>query len=252
MSGKWRLHRFFSRHRRIRAHLPETAIFNRRTLRRFLRRYPSVYIKPNGEHMGRGIIKAWRTGAGFRFVQVRSRPQTAASADELFTKIRRRHGSGSMIIQKTVDLARLKGRPFDIRVMMMRGGSGRWEYAGMLAKVAGKGSVITNVARGKGYALKVERALAESQRVSAEKIGRLKADMVRLSRLICEFSRHYKHSSQIGIDLAVDRNQRIRIIEVNFDIPSHALFARLDDKRYYRNIKRLEAAYRRRKSKRAK
>ncbi|MGG1659817.1 hypothetical protein [Brevibacillus sp. NRS-1366] len=37
------------------------------------------------------------------------------------------------------------------------------------------------------------------------------------------------------------------MIEVNHEVPSHALFLRLKDKSYYKNINRLAWAYKRRK-----
>lgn len=42
---------------------------------------------------------------------------------------------------------------------MMRNSQNSWQYAGMLAKVAGQSSVITNVNRGGGYAISIENAL---------------------------------------------------------------------------------------------
>ncbi|WP_312111061.1 hypothetical protein [Brevibacillus reuszeri] len=47
---------------------------------------------------------------------------------------------------------------------------------------------------------------------------------------------------QKGLDLAQIDGR----IEVNYDFPSHALFAKLKDKTYFRTIKRLHFQYRNR------
>ncbi|WP_338130664.1 YheC/YheD family protein [Cohnella ginsengisoli] len=78
------------------------------------------------------------------------------------------------VVQKAIPLAKAGGRSFDIRVMMMRHRS-RWTYIGMLAKVAGAGSVITNVRRGNGYVLSVPEALRQAgQKSHAAKMEMLK------------------------------------------------------------------------------
>ncbi|OCT14369.1 hypothetical protein A8709_26490 [Paenibacillus pectinilyticus] len=75
--------------------------------------------------------------------------------------------TGLYIIQRAIDIAKINARPFDdIRIMMMRNDQNQWQYAGMLAKVARRSSVITNVTRGGGYATPIEHALDTSLRLS--------------------------------------------------------------------------------------
>lgn len=244
-STKWGLHKHYSRSSALRKYLPPTAIFSRKTLKSFLSRSSSVFIKPDREHMGKGVIKAWKKNGRYMFVKEKGKERHSSSVDGLYKKIRKRSGSGRHIIQKTIKLAKVNGRRFDIRVMMMRNASGKWEYAAMLAKVAGKRSIITNVRRGGGYALKVGTALAPA--LSKEKRSKIQRKLIQLGYQISRHFDHYKRRSQLGIDFAVDRSGRIYLIEVNHEVPSHPLFLRLKDKSYYYNIKRLARAYKRRK-----
>lgn len=245
-SSKWALHKYYSRSARLARYLPPTAIFSRKTLRAYMSRYSSVFIKPDREHMGKGVIKAWKEKGRYTFVKEKGKKRYASSLDRLYKKIRQKSGSTRHIIQKTIPLAKVRGRRFDIRVMMMRNGAGKWEFAGMLAKVAGKGSIITNVRRGGGYALKVGTALAPS--LSKQQIAQVKKRLVQLGYAVSAYFGRFKRRSQLGIDFAVDRSGRIYLIEVNHEVPSHALFLRLKDKTAYRNIKRLARAYKRRKT----
>jgi hypothetical protein len=58
--------------------------------------------------------------------------------------------------------------------MMMRNRNRKWKYAGILAKVAGSGSVVSNVIRGRGYALELKKALIKSLKMNKNKIASIK------------------------------------------------------------------------------
>ena len=238
--GKWQLHRFYSGDNVVRRHLPPTALYSSASLRRFLDRYGSVYIKPNYEHQGIGIIKAWMTKTGtYTYVKVRG---PAAAALPSVTALHRKLGirrKPVFVVQKTVTLARTKGRPFDIRVMMMRHRE-KWTYVGMLAKVAGRDSVITNVRRGGGYVQTVHEALRSA---GQKDLTSKEAQLRKLSYRICERFNRYKYTRQIGIDYGIDQSGKIWVIEVNFDYPSHALFAKLNDRTVYRKIKSIASTW---------
>lgn len=245
-SSKWSLHQFFSKNAYIRPFLPPTSLYQPALLGTYLAKYSTVYIKPTRTHMGKGILRVWKTEDGYQFVKERGEPIHASSLENLQHKIAKQCGEKNYIIQKGLDLAQIDGRPFDIRVMMMRNGQGRWQYAGMLAKVAGSDSVITNVARGGGYAVTVPHALLKSKAVDASKVKSVVAQLIQISHRVCTHFKKYRHTSQIGVDFAIDKQGNISIIEVNYDFPSHALFAKLKDKTYFRTIKRLHFQYRNR------
>ncbi|TGU61340.1 YheC/YheD family protein, partial [Mesorhizobium sp. M00.F.Ca.ET.186.01.1.1] len=119
---------------------------------------------------------------------------------ELKQQLARQCTEKNYVIQKGLDLAELDGRPYDIRVMMMRNGLGKWQYAGMLAKVAGSNSVITNVARGGGYAVTVPYALTKSKAVEPEQVKAIVAKLIQVSHRVCAHFNKYRHSAQIGVD----------------------------------------------------
>nr|WP_246005791.1 YheC/YheD family protein [Brevibacillus gelatini] len=245
-SSKWSLHQFFSKSPHIRPYLPPTDLYQPALLEPYLSKYTTVYIKPTRTHMGKGIMRVSKTADGYQFVKERGEPVRAGSLAELKQQLARQCTEKNYIIQKGLDLAELNGRPFDIRVMMMRNGLGKWQYAGMLAKVAGSDSVITNVARGGGYAVTVPYALAKSGAVAPEKIKEVVSRLIRVSHRVCAHFNKYRHSAQIGVDFAIDKAGQLSIIEVNYDFPSHALFAKLKDKTYFRTIKRLHYQYKNR------
>ncbi|WP_127510283.1 YheC/YheD family protein [Paenibacillus humicus] len=249
MPGKWGLHQFYAKDQQIKTLLPPTVLFNRTTFERFLAQYGSVYIKPNMEHKGKGIIKAWKKGSVYSFVVVKGGIRRYGNAGALYNAIRSHTGEKQHVLQKTIPLARIGGRPFDIRVMMIRDASDQWRYCGMLAKVAPDGSVVTNMSRG-GRVRAMDDVLKQAFNWNEEERKRFKDQLVLSSQQICRRFDRYKYSYQIGIDFAADRSGRLWLIEVNFDYPSHALFSRLKDRTYFKLIKQTVSEYRLARSKR--
>ncbi|KEO84926.1 YheC/YheD family protein [Tumebacillus flagellatus] len=248
--GKWGCWRFFAKVPEIRKYLPSTAVLTESSLRRYLEKYGSVYVKPSAGWGGRGITKVWkRADGGYAFVVERGKAVHSDTMAQLYRKLHRRQRPGIVyIVQQGIQLAKIDGRAYDIRLMMMRV-HGRWEYVGMLAKVAGKNSVITNVARGQGYVADIDTALRKSLGLSEKKRSALKKEMIALGHRTVKRFEDWKHYSQIGLDLAVDVNGRLWMIEENTG-PAHSLFAKLKDQRMYRRIKEITGIWKRSKTKR--
>ncbi len=241
--AKWKMHRFYAKNPEISGFLPPAVLLTPASLVKFIEQYKTVYIKANTIHTGRGIIKAWKSKNGYQYVRVRGKVMNSPSADHLIKKVKEISPNELFIVQKGIDLATIGGRPYDIRVMMMRDGTRKWQFAGMLAKVHGPESIVSNIRRGGGYVISVEKALAESN-FTGESIRRIKNQLIGLSQKIIQYSETYPfYSFQSGIDLAVDKKGKVWIIEVNLHNPSHGLFKQLSDKTYYNRVLRLYRDY---------
>jgi hypothetical protein len=230
------------RHAKIRPYLPDTALCTSASLRSYLHRYPAVYIKPDGGGRGEGVVKAWRNGQTYHYVKVRGKTRTADSIASMSRRLglkKRYH-----IVQRAIDLASVNGRPFDIRLMMMKDTRGKWTAVGMTAKVAGTSSIITNVARGKGYVLPVETALRRALGLTSDQIAAKKREMIRLASMCTPVYCRTRNEWQIGYDLAVDRRGKVWFIEMNPRVPAHSLFRK--QPKVYRRIKQLAAFHRKR------
>ncbi|MBD2870003.1 YheC/YheD family protein [Paenibacillus arenilitoris] len=246
-SSKWNLHKFYYRDAYIRNFLPDTALLNQESLKQFLDKYDSVYIKPDRRHGGNGVIRARKSENGYSFTAIAGRKAENESdiptVQELYRKIAKRAIDDNYIIQQAIPLAVINGRPYDIRSMMMRKPGGLWRFYGYFAKVAGTVSIITNVCRSGGYVITIEEALRKSLGLTQEQIKQKKESMLDLSLKICNRFKKYKASTtQIGIDFALDDKGEIWIIEVNFDLPDHSgnAFAELPDKTNYLRIRRMK------------
>src|SRR5690606_42147827 len=69
--------------------------------------------------------------------------------------------TSSLPLHDALPISRLRGRPFDVRCLLHKGGGNRWRVVGMAARVAAPGRVLTHVPRG-GERLKLGLALSQA------------------------------------------------------------------------------------------
>ncbi|MEB3102904.1 YheC/YheD family protein [Ferviditalea candida] len=133
---------------------------------------------------------------------------TIDGRNEAYSYVHSKTRGRAYIVQQKIHLAKVGGRPFDVRVMVQRKrNSSVWVVTGKLAKIAGPGYIITNTARSKG----------------------------RVEQLATAIRKYYGYLNTVGLDMGVDVNGRVWIIETNF-APMISLFYRLRDKTMYRRI----------------
>ncbi|USG68211.1 YheC/YheD family protein [Brevibacillus ruminantium] len=221
--------------KRLGKYLPDTVLFEPKALWDHVRKYGSVILKPSGGGGGAGIIKLTRLKNGHYRVHSGHERKEIAGKSAVLAHIRSRFRPKPYLIQPYLSLGRINGRPFDVRVMLQRKKEGPWVVTGWLAKQAGPGFVVTNVARSRGKVLPLTAAVAKSNcKVSPE----LWDEMKEMSILVGErLGKQYPSLRMIGLDLGIDVNGRPWIIEANFR-PSLSLFKKLPDLRAYRRIKR--------------
>ncbi|MCL6516400.1 YheC/YheD family protein [Alicyclobacillus sp.] len=225
--GKYLLYRWFSKHPDIRRHLPATARYTPAVLRAYLKMYKTVFVKPSGGSRGHGILKVWRDGDRV-YVQHTVHPaKSFSSVDDAVRHVERLREAKAYVVQQGLHLLRVDGRPVDIRVLVQRDRpGGPWLYTGMVAKVAGAGSVVTNVALSRGRVIAVEEALRRGLGWGPK---RIRACVARLRELALTAARHfdgYQPYRELGFDIGIDRAGRIWLIEEN-TAPSHPLMKKL-------------------------
>lgn len=243
--GKYLLWQLFARNQTIRKHLPDTARYSAATLNMWLKKYTSVYIKPSAGSRGRGIYKIWRQNKQYWLQHTTHAPRKFSNLTSVHRYIQAGMGSALYIIQQGIQLATIAGQPYDIRVMMQRSRmGGRWLYSGMIAKVAGKGSIVTNIGLSHGRVLEVSEALNQSLHCNKQAIRNYRRKLIQLSSLVASHFDSYQKYRELGLDLAIDTSGRIWLIEENTG-PSHQLFAKLTSNLdMYHTIQRRARQYR--------
>lgn len=214
--------------------LPSTKLFSRKSLYEFLDRYKKVIAKPAAGSGGAGVIMISGKGNSSYRVQSGAKKRTLRGKKDTYHYLRKKMGA-RYLIQRGISLARVNGRPFDVRVMVQRRRGSQWAVTGMLAKVAGKGYIITNIKRSGGRVLPLHTAIRSSsiRGVSADTvIARLRRiALLAASRLVT----YYTSQNVFGFDMGIDSSGKVWIIEANLR-PDITLFLKLHDKQMYRTI----------------
>lgn len=225
--GKWLLYQFFHKNKSVSKYLPKTKKYTHESFVSMLHQYDMVYVKPVAGSRGNGIIKVWLDSNGWitvkKTIESARRFREVKAATKFIDKLR----NGKMyIVQQGIHMAKVNGRPFDIRVMMQRDKPGGvWRYSGMVAKIAGQGSVVTNTAMSKGRVEDVEEALHASFGWNRTKVADTVKQLQHLGLLWAKHFDTYQFYRELGFDVAIDTKGRIWLIEQN-TAPSHALFAK--------------------------
>lgn len=222
--------RVMEQHPLLRSHLPRTVWFSIDSLKRMLREYPTVFVKPDKGGGGAGIVRI-RERSGNYEVCFRQVCRTLEGATLPFTVEKLLSPGRKYLLQQGIDLATVQSRPFDIRVLLQK--PNRWTVSGMVAKVAGKGQFLTNHSQG-GRPLQLEQALKKVD--LPKKPERLKRVLERVSLLAAEvLEARFPGIKELGIDVGLDQQGKLWIFEVNTR-PRFQMFRKIGRPEIYRRI----------------
>ncbi|MFD2371546.1 YheC/YheD family protein [Brevibacillus sp. GCM10020057] len=232
--GKWSKHQHLVKDEFLRDYLPATRLFTPERLWEYVEDYEKVILKPSGGGGGAGIIQVSDKGDNRYLVHAGNTRRIVEGRDYTVSYVKSLFRPKPYLLQPLIQLGRIDGRPFDVRVMVQRRGSeSPWVLTGWVAKLAGPGFVVTNVARSRGKVLPLEKAIRLSN-VSApdhlfEEIRQVALAAAKV------LGTAYPTLREVGLDLGIDIEGKPWIIEANFR-PNLSLFQKLKDQSYYRKI----------------
>lgn len=231
VASKWLKHEALRRSPELAPYMPETRWLTRDNLEHMLYKYGMVYVKPVFGALGIGVMRVDKTASGLSYQRGLKRkryPSISAGYASLLRKTKDR----PYMVQRGIRLARYKGRPFDIRVMVQRLPRKPWKMTGMAGRVAAPGKVVTNGSQG-GTIYPV------SMLISGGIERRIHLLSLKAARRLHEV---FPGLVQIGLDVAVDRDRRLWIIEAN-TFPDPCPFTKLPSLRALRRILRYQRAW---------
>ncbi|MGG3882705.1 YheC/YheD family protein [Brevibacillus panacihumi] len=233
--GKWSKHQHLAKDARLQAYLPPTKRFSPADLWEYMENYGDVILKPSGGGGGAGIIKMSSLDGERYRIHAGSIRRVVEGKEAVLHALKSLFRPKIYLLQPHLSLGRINGRPFDVRVMVQRTRSNQpWQVTGWLAKLAGPGYVVTNVARSRGSVLSLQNAI---QRSGIPKRPDLLFDIKKVSLAVAScLGKAYPRLLEIGLDLGLDQEGKIWVIEANFR-PALSLFQRLPEKTFYRRIK---------------
>lgn len=214
--SKWPIYKHLLKYNGIKHHLPKTVLFKSSdNLEFMLNKFDSIYLKASNGRLGKKIIKVNKTVRGFECLYFRKTPKRIFinkyqdMLDIISAFFKHEH---QVIIQKTIDLLRVNNRLLDIRAEVQRNGQGNLDITGLPVRIAKESSPITQHAN----SLKFEDFFKNTMKYTDDKIQKL---YLRIKDLIFKtypaIEDFCGKSAELGIDLGVDKNNRVYFIEAN-------------------------------------
>lgn len=218
LGGKWGTYQLLEPHPSIRPHLPPTRkLSSIRDMEQAWERFGSIVLKPNGGSHGRGVIALIPRSNGItlrgRTLKNRSLNLMLPGRSEAIRWVWQMTTHTRYIIQPYLSLVTAEGRPFDIRMLVQKNGSGNWETTGSAVRT-GKIDSLTSNLHGGG---KAERTVPFLRRhFSKQTAAHIVAIIQRLSQEVpTQIEQKHGRLVELGLDLGVDRAGRVWLLEVN-------------------------------------
>lgn len=239
--SKWLKTKAILRDPEVRGFVPETRRMNKDSLRRMLKLYAMVYIKPDSGTYGNGVMRVERRGGAYSY-QVEQKKRSFESYDAMYRSILLHKRKRPYLVQKGIRLLKYKGRSFDIRVMVQRNRRHAWETTGIIGRVAHPRKIVTNYHSG-GKPTDVR--ILFRPLVSRKRISGMEHHLARVGNKAAKaLSRTYPGINMVGADIGLDARHHPWIIELNTN-PDPYIFRHLPDKRVPRKVLRYARALKR-------
>ncbi|HQD89638.1 MAG TPA: YheC/YheD family protein [Syntrophomonadaceae bacterium] len=216
--NKWKVHQMLLTNPWLHKHLPETRPLTAENLEEMLKIYKIVYVKPSNGSLGLGIIRVTLDQKGnLNYVVHRSKRfrSVADNATDFMSRTRKIRADKPYIVQQGINIATYHGSPFDIRIIYQKNRHGEWQIGKKFARVAPKGSSVSNLSSG-GKALPIKilmRAMFRKADLIEEKNRQIKEVCYQVAQTIEKTSQMIY--GELGLDLGLDKSGHIWLIEVN-------------------------------------
>lgn len=232
--GKLTKHRLLAKKADLVTSLPNSRLMTKGNFHSMLTRYKRIIVKPSIGSNGVGVMSISYLNNNNYSIHYDNTKRRLIGISKTYAYIKKKTKGKKHMIQRKITLAKVNGRPFDIRVMVQRDKRSKWVITGKLAKIAGKGYMITNVARSKGRVSPLTTAIHKSN-IPGISSNRIQKNIDRISMKAVHQCAKYYHINTVGLDIGLDEKGKVWIIEANFN-PSRPLFRKLKDQSMYRRI----------------
>lgn len=239
LRNKWTIYRTLGKVTAFRSHLPVTRLYQSpEDVTMLLKKFPTVYLKPINGTGGRGILRVDRRKDGTLLLQGRNHSRTIVqprqvSRSSLSNALNSwdKHGD-RYIVQQGLNIKLPSGRIHDYRMLVQKNGSGAWEVTGCAGRVGPLRSITSNL-HGGGEAASMN-SLLRQWIGSDSTIDQIRETAEKFSISV---ARHLEGSygalCELALDLAIDRNGKVWLLEVN-PKPSREVFKRAGEREVYR------------------
>jgi len=196
--------------------IPSEIIKSAESFFKFTAAFEKVVFKPIDGRKGKGILFITKKTNGFH-VQTDSNSKFYTT-QQLNNLIKEKVKTNTYILQPYISSVTKSGQVFDFRLHVQKNGEGKWVITTIYPRIAPMGSIIANINNG-GYTNYLDPFLEQEFNEEAYNIRRtLEHFSLSLAQHLDELQMalYDEVIDEIGIDVGLDKNQKIWIYEVNW------------------------------------
>lgn len=208
---------------KFQAYFPYTEMLNdEEQLSKLLTQYHFVYLKPGNGCQGIGIYKVTTDPQGnYKFIN-RTKKVFTLEKGEQIKKFINKCKQKNYIIQQGIESG-ANHKQVDFRVYAQKDQNRQWACQGMIARIAKKDAVVTNLY----FTEKVMpglKAIETTFNVDHHIAVKIQDDIYRQCIGVCkEIDKRFGNYGDVAIDVMVDANHRVWILEINKDFGYQSL-----------------------------
>lgn len=220
--GKWRVYEVLRARPETKHLQPETMPFaDLESLRQMVRRHGTVYVKDSYGSRGKSVMRIradgslwrldrWRLEGSCRGQTVDGRFPTLAALHRFLEGLDLKN----WVLQQGVNGPQVKGRTFDLRVMVQKDGRGQWGVAVSGLRWSRHNDVVNNVSQG---AIQIDPAgFVQQYGPDVRGLDTFEARAAAASMQVAHvLEEQFGTIGEIGVDVGIDRDGRVWVFEVN-------------------------------------
>lgn len=250
VSSKWTKTKMILKNKGLASYVPATRLYSFDALEQMLETHTLVYIKPDRGTYGIGVMCVEENNTGESGISNDSKTYTLRyematehfiTLQQLDRRILSLCQGKQYLVQQGIRLLQHKGSSFDLRVLVQKTPSGRWESTGIIGRVAAKQKIITN--HHSGGTVKHFKLLMSEHMTSTEAENIREELNILGVNVASQLQKSYPDLKEIGLDVAIDGRWNIWILEVNTKPAIFPFKKFFKDPTIYKKIKRYADAY---------
>lgn len=190
--------------------IPDTDRLTKGSLASFLDRYRYCYVKHNFGRCGRKVFRVEKEGNRYVLKSGGSKVSTAKfeSLRFLLQHVKKVLGD-NVIIQQGIELAKYGKFPFDMRILMQKNARQRWVMTALNMRIGKPGAIVTNFAAGAK-----DMIFFPGQPLPHPGLDWQELELFS-QKVVVALESFFGRLGQVGLDVALDKNNRLWLLEAN-------------------------------------
>ncbi len=215
--NKWQLYQILSKDPDMNKFLPLTRTVNKADdIKKMLEDHKVVYLKSHIGRKGENVLRVESlSGGSYRYSCFKNdllTVKTVSQFESLLEVVKVFFSGKKFLIQQAIPLISYQDRLIDMRAELQRNGKGGVEIVGISVRLGSPGSPVTT----HGNAIRFDDFFINKMRYSKKKMEAFRSSVHKFLFSIYEcIERNCGEYAEIGIDFAIDTNEKIWFIEAN-------------------------------------